>query len=350
MRTLLSAGFVLAIANTALAADPTDLPPNLRGDLGLGYSGSFSQAGLEEQDAVYGIRNVQRHDLALTGAFTVYTGVAVTLGLPVTLKQSITYPSAREMLIDPVSGSGEYVHGAAKDPTPTVNSKGLDGVWIGLALSPFREDFSHSLPLTARFDVALRTPSTSLYSSKRGVGSGGLGWKIGGAFSVVRGKADPYVSLSWTGEAKHKVDVVTLDDVDRGELSLKDPSHFDGVAGAELIALDKPTSGAKLAFDLHLATRYDTWGSRASGFWLPDTLESSKSIAVTASEHVSVGGGFAIKADFNKLVGLRMGVDGAWSTPQRIEHPYDVYTDTQSFSVGWNVGLVGRFRGKDDRK
>ncbi len=349
MRTLLSAGFLLAIANSALAADPTDLPPNLRGDLALGYAGSFSQAGLEEQGAVYGIRNVQRHDLALSGAFTVYTGVAITLGLPITVSQSITYPSARNMLLDPVSGSGEYVHGVTMDPTPTLKSKGLDGVWIGVALSPFREDFASSLPITARFDLALRTPSTSLYSTKRGVGSGGLGWKIGGAFSVIRGKADPYVSLSWTGEAKHKVDVVTLDDVDRGEIALKDASHFDGVAGSELIALHKP-NGAKLAFDLHLAASYYTWASHASGFWLPDTLESSKSIAVTASEHVTVGGGFAIKADFTKLVGLRMGVDGGWSTPSRVEHPYDVYTDTQSFNVGWNVGLVGRFRGKDDRK
>ena len=349
MRTLLSAGFVLAIANTALAADPTDLPPNLRGDLALGYAGSFSQAGLEEQGAVYGIRNLQRHDLALSGAFTVYTGVAVTLALPVTASQTITYPAARTMLLDPVSGSGEYVHGVAMDPTPTVKSKGLEGLWIGVALSPFREDFANSLPITARFDLALRTPSTSLYSSKRGVASGGLGWKIGGAFSVIRGKADPYVSLSWTGEAKRKVDVVTTDDVDRGEISLKDASHFDGVAGSELIALDKP-NGAKLAFDLHLAASYHAWGSHASGVWLPDTLESSKSIAVTTSEYVSVGGGFGVKADFTKLVGLRLGVDGAWNTPHRIEHPYDVYTDTQSFSVGWNVGLVGRFRGKDDRK
>lgn len=350
MRTLLSAVFGLAIANTANAADPTDLPPNLRGDVGLGYSGSFHQAGLEERGAVYGIRNVQRHDLALRGAFTVYTGVAITVGLPVALRQSITYPSARQMLLDPVSGGGQYTNGAPLDPTPSIVGRGLDGFWVGVALAPFREDYASTLPITTRFDLAFRTPAASLYSEKRGVGSGGVGWHIGGAFSVERGAANPYVSLAWTGEVQNKVDVVSPDGVARGEQALQDPSHFDGVAGAELIAAQNKASGMRVAIDLHVAASYATWGSHASGFWLPSTLESSKSVPVTESEHISVGGGLAVKADFNKLLGLRLGADGEWSTPHRIEHPYAVYTDTQSFGVTWSAAIVGRIRTKDDRR
>lgn len=337
---------------SAVAADVTDIAPNLRGDVRLVYRGALERAGLEEAGEVVGLRATTAHGLDTDIQFSVYQGIAVRIALPATLTQTIAFPAARTMVVDPVDGGGSMVGGLDLD-APDVKSSGLQGVWLGLGLAPFREDYRSGLPVNARFDIAVRTPGpkATLYGDKRGAAPGGAAIHLAGAFSVTRGVASPYTSLSWTAELPAaKGQVTTLDGVDRGRMELSGASRLDAVAGAELEVARNDARQMRVAIDLHGSIGYRGPSNVGSGFWLPDTLESGKGLPATESEYILAGAGVGLVADVNRFVGVRFGADGFWASPHRVEHLYAVRTDAQSWRMGWSVGVVGRIRTNEDRR
>ncbi len=345
---------LLALACTpyvAVAAEVTDVPPALRGDVHLDYTGSYEQVGLEEGTDTYGIRNTTRHDLGIRLEFSPYRGIIATIGLPITIQQQITFPAARQMLYEPITGEGSFTNGQPIEVDPLV-SGGLQGAWFGAAFVPFSEDYDRSLPVTARFDLAVRTGgrNQTLYSASRGAAPGGPALRIAGAFSTRQGIANPYLTIDYINELASDVgEVVDRDgNVWATDLSLKPGSRLDVIGGAELVAFEREETRSRLAIDLHLGIAYRSWEDRASGFWLPDVLEPSRSIAVTRGDYVVVRGGAGIDYHLNRWMGLRLGAEGRYFTPHTIESAYRVRTDGQSFQVAWNLGIVGRVRLKGD--
>lgn len=351
MRPLTCLLLAALVPGVALAADVTELPPNLRGDVRLRYDGNFQQVGLEEEGEVVGLRNVLHNDLTIVGEFAVYEGIALHLGFPIGLARSITYPSAREMLYEPGSDSGSYLNGDRLDPAPQINSGGLAGVWIGLAASPFREEWSKGLPITMRFDFAVRTPSASqtLYSEARGANPGGVATKLAAAFSVRKGFADPYVKLQWVHELPADVEVYAVDGTRPGTIRVNEGAKVDMIFGSEFIAWENTEKNHRIAVDLRAGFGYRAPAERASGFYLPSVLDATKGISVTQSEYIEFLGGLALDVHLSKYFGFRLGGDGRYVTPHRVEHPYNVRTDGRSFGSTWYVELVGRVRTKRDR-
>jgi hypothetical protein len=343
----------LALSADATAADVTDLAPKYRGDVRLRYDGLFQQVGLEEDDLTVGIRNFSRHDVTLRGEVSVLTGLGVTIALPITAQQRIWYPSAREMLFQPISGEGSYVDGPElpEDQRPDVRGKGVQGVWIGLAAQPFRQDYAKGFPLDARFDFAFRTPAPNgtLYGEKRGGAPGGWGILLSGAFSARRGPAEPYLRLSWQYETAVHADVLYPNGTTAKDVPIQPSSRVDARAGAELIALEKP-KGDRFAIDLWASFGYRSPETYPSGFWLPSVLPSSRGLGVVRGEYVIVGAGLGFQIDVTKWVGIRLGGEGQYFTPHRVENLYEVRTDAPSFQANWTAQLIGRIRTKDDRK
>ncbi|MCB9662641.1 MAG: hypothetical protein H6732_00860 [Alphaproteobacteria bacterium] len=354
MRRLLlptSLALLAGPARHAVAAEVTDLPPNLRADLHVAYGGLFDQAGLEEGDRTFGARDLVRHDVDLGLDFAVYTGLAVTIGVPITASQLIRFPAAREMLYEPASDTGSYQNGPAIDDPPEIRSGGSRGVWLGLAAAPFREDYARGLPLTSRLDLAFRIPlaGATLYGPGRGASPPGVGVRLGAAFSVVRGPANPYLRLAFTAELPGDIETVKPDGSTGPTLTLRDGHALDVGGGAELVVWQDPDQARRVAFDLHLGLGYRGPADTASGVFLPSVLERSTEVAVTRSEYLQLGGGLALDVETGRYLGFRLGADGWYHTPYRIEHPYAVRTDPQSFSVTWRLDLVGRIRLKGDR-
>ncbi len=348
---------------SARAAEVTDVPAPLRADLHVGYSGSLEQVGLQESDAfvfngddiefgdaIYGIRNTLRHDVGVRAEFTPYPGVVVTLGLPINASQRIAYPAAREMVYEPVSGDGSYERGQPIDATPVVSS-GLRGAWLGVALVPLHETFDKGLPVSVRFDVAARTPGagSSWYGPRRGDGAGAA-LRLGSAFSVRRGRGEPYVQLDYVREFPFTVPEVQGPDGDDigSEQRAKLPDLLDARVGVEAIVAEAADKGLRVAFDVALRFGYRGPSEVISGFWLPDVLPSTLGASVNSGDFIALGGALALDVHLNKWVGARLGVDGQWLTPRRVESPYPVRTDMQAFQLGWNVALVGRIRTKSD--
>lgn len=335
----------------SVAAEVTDLPPNLRGDIAVTYGGQFQQVGIAEDDLTLGIREWTQHDVTLGLTFTVYTGLAVTLSLPITASSDITYPSAREMLYEPVTGQGSYVNGLGLDTMPVSPSSGLQGAWIGLAGAPFRYDYAMSYPIDTRFDVSVRTPAPeqTRYGANRGASPGGAAVRLAGAFSVRRGPAEPYLKLAYTAELPADVAVTNLDGSDGGTVTVQAASALDATVGAELIALHDADMHHRVAIDLHMGFGYRSPEEVATGFWLPSVLPASQGLSITRGEYLLIRGGAALDVSITKFVGLRLGAEGQWLSPHTIEHPYPASTDPQSWGITWTAGLVGRIRLKDDR-
>lgn len=345
------------LASSAHAAEITDLPPNLRADVHVAYQGAFQQAGLAESspvdgtDLVYGVRNDLRHDLGLRAEFSPYTGVVITLGLPITASGQLSYPEARQMLFEPSDGIGSYRNGPELGSPPSFAYSGVQGVWIGAAFAPFSEDYARSLPITSRIDIGLRTgaPKQTLYASG-GASPGGLAFRMAAAFSVRRGRANPYAAVDWVQEfaavspVGHDLTASTAVD----EAEVKDPTRVDVKAGAELIALENDDRKSRVAVDVYATIGYRAFAQVASGYHLPSVLSTSRGRSVTTSEHLRFGGGAALDAHVNRWIGLRFGAEAAWRTPHRVESVYEVRTDAQTYDVGWSVALVGRVRTKKD--
>lgn len=363
VHALLTPWALLAATLPAGAAEVTDLPPKFRGDVHLRYSGDFQQVGIAEtavdgKDLTYAIRNTLRHDLGIRLEGAVWKGVAVTVGLPITIQQSIFYPSdangvpaAREMLYEPSTGIGSYANGQPF-AAPTYTSGGLQGAWFGVAAAPLHESYDFGIPVTARFDVGVRTPGarSTLYGQARGASPGGAAIRLAAAFSAQRGKANPYASFDFTHELPATVPEVYDNEghLLATDVEVRGDDRFDATLGAELIAVQKQGTDLRVAIDLYAGFGYRGWQDQASGFYLPDVLALSRDITVTRSEYMLARGGLALDWSFNRWVGLRLGAEGRYITPHRIENVYDAHTDPNSFEVGWSLGIVGRVRTKDD--
>lgn len=350
MRLLPSSLLITLLPAVAGAAEVTEVPPKWRADLHLAYTGSYQQVGLEEDGVTYAIRNTTRHEIPFRLEFAVYDGLAITLGLPGTAAQTITYPTAREMLFEPVTGQGSYRNGLALDPTPTIASGGFQGAWIGLAGQPFLAGGWGGIPLTARLDLAVRTPDPSgtLYSEARGDAPGGAALKLAAAFSAIRGPSEPYARLTYTHEFEAEVDVTGVDGSAVGPVLVKGPNVLEMRGGAELVAMHDAETLSRIAFDLYVGFRYVGPARQASGFWLPDVLDSGRSLSAVRSEYVEAFGGLIFDAHITKWIGLRAGAEGRYFSPHRVEHLYPVRTDPPSYGVMWTIGLTGKIRTKSD--
>ncbi|HMV68517.1 MAG TPA: hypothetical protein PKA64_16830 [Myxococcota bacterium] len=359
-----SIALTAGVATPARAAEVTDLPPKFRGDVHVAYGGSFQQVGIAESapdgtDRTFAVRNTVEHDLTFRLEGAVWKGVVVTLGLPITVQQRIFYPTdpatglpaAREMLYEPSVGVGSFANGQPF-AAPEYTSGGLQGAWIGVAVAPTSEHYRTSLPITSRLDLAVRTPGakSTLYGQSRGASPGGAAIRLAGAFSAERGKANPYTSFSWTHELPATVPEVYDNEghLLATDVAVRGDDKFDANLGAELVVREKPGTDLRVAIDVYAGFGYRGWQDMPSGFYLPDVLDISRGQTVTRSEYLLARGGLALDWAINRWAALRLGAEGRYITPHRIEDAYSAHTDPQSYEVGWTFGLVGRIRTKDD--
>lgn len=332
----------------APAAEVTDLPPRWRGDVHLAYDGRYEQVGLEEDERTWALRDHQAHVLGVAAEVAVWHGVALRLELPVQAAGRVSYPAARTMLFEPITGQGTFVDGDRIAEPFELAPSGVQGFWIGVAAAPFREDALRSLPVTSRLDLAVRTPGTTLYDAARGASPGGVAVRGTAAFSTERGPANPYARFGFQWEGPTEAAVTLPDGTAAGTVEVKGATTGEALLGAELVAW-KNDRWSRFAIDLHVGVGYRGPETYPSGFWLPSVLDATRGQAVTRTESVTVRVGGGLDVHMTRYVGLRLGGDYHWFTPHRVEHPYDARTDLQSFATTWTVALVGRIRLKDDR-
>lgn len=341
---------LLCLTSLAHAADVTELPPALRGDVRIGYGGQFFRGPLmEDGERVVGTRQ-QRHSVSVDLAFAVTNGLAVTAALDTVPSYRIGFTDdGRTMAYDPVENSGTYEGGNALTDPPEITAGGLSGLWLGVAAGPYGRWQERDDPYSWRFDVAARIPTgRTLYEGaddKRGVAPGSTGFRLAGAFATEQGFAEPYLRIAYQYEARAVVDIGDpVNGVTAPDATIQAPSTLDVRAGSELIFFQDREAGRRFALDLYLTTGYRTQSRGGSGVFLPSVIPQSRSIVVHTAEHLVGGGGLGLFLQPNKYVGVRVGADFTAYTPYRVEHPYSVYQGAGTHQVGVNAALIGHWR------
>lgn len=350
-----SPAVALLFAGTASAAEVTEMPPGLRGDVEVDYDGTIRSYGLEQDGAEWGRQSLTRHDLRFGAEFAPTDGVAVGVAVPYTAAMRIAYTDARQMHFDPVAESGTYVEGEPLASPPDIRASGGGGVWLGVAAAPFSERYRVGHLVSWRLDVAFRTPSSgkTLWTAQdgaRGAANGGSAWLLGAAFSTDHGVASPYLDFRLIREGRVTVDVVDEAGTTWATgLTFRPASRFDVTGGVEIVSSENAAAGHAMAFDLFTGFGYRSWADVPSGLFLPDVLEASREIVVTTGEHLVARAGLGIVLDVNPWVGLRVAGEFRYATPHRLEHVYGVRTSADSTEVGIQATFEGRVRTPSDR-
>ncbi len=337
------------LSGAASAADNTDLPPMLRADVEVGYSGNYETTSLEEDGLLVGRRNILAHDMWFKAQVGLYHGIALTVALPGSIDTTISYPSAYEMVFDPVTGTGSYRTAQPLQTDPTVGGNGLYGFWFGVAVSPTQASWARSLPVNTRLGFAARTPAATLYSDKRGVAPGGWGLRFEGDFSVPHKNAEPYMSVRLNYDLDATTDIVYDEGPDAsGVVAIEDADLSLGASlftriGGEIIAA-RSEKEAITKVDVHMALDYFSHSDRGSGFYLPDVLDASRTTIVTRGDYVRIAGGVGLIQEINRYLGIRVGTQVGYSLPHRVENVYPVRTGPDQIDVTWYARLVGRVR------
>ena len=372
----------LIFGSSALAADVTDFPPMLRGDLQVDYGGRLLSGSLEESERQsdgtikqwgYGRRNEQDHTVTIRGEFAAYHFIALNVGVETSVLRLNNFPGEgglvcaegygcdgpTMMQYDPVSETGSYRYGplmkdVGVDP-PEYRGSGMKGVWLGAALQPFAERFGRNHHVTWRLDFAYRTanPSGSFWTQdvngNRGAAEGGSAVKLGAAFSTDNGFANPYVAFTYLRENPVAIDYRDSDGTLWAQNLTIDPADkVDARGGVELVAVNNPLTGNRFAWDTWLGFGYRTWEDIPSGFLLANVLDQSKNDVVNHADHIVMYWGMGLDMHITKFVNFRVAGDIKYFTPHALESLYPVRSDYDTIEIGLNGSLDIRFRTADD--
>lgn len=322
-------------------ATVTELPPWLRGDIALHYGydrlgGHLTEAVLEtagateSADVEVGQRTISSHVVNVDAVFCPGPGVGITLGFPIHASDTVSFATSQAMVYDPSTGSGTMNSAQATDVGQTAKGSGLEGVWIGIAGTPFSETFERRKNRASwKIAGAIRTPNKDNFyvesDGKRGAGTGGLGVRLDNAFSTTIGGSQPYLTARYQANGKATLDVTDAD----GNVvptEYRAPREATIRFGSEFLAARNDEKDTNVRVDLHGVFDYTSWGTVPSGTYLPEVLDGTERVAVQQSESAALGGGLGFSFQPSRYFSLGFFGEVAYHLPQRIESPYPIYT------------------------
>jgi len=345
----------LLLASPAVAADETDLPPALRGDLGVGWRSDLASVGLAEDaprrgDSAIpvGRRREVAHLLAIQGTFAFVDGIALTGGVEHAPSTSYTFVNATRMLQDPATGQGSAAGGVPLTDPEGWRASGLVGWNLGVAFAPLSEHRDANAPLSWRLDLGFRSaPPRTLWeldeSGRGGAGPGGTTFRAGAAFSRQYPRSSPYLLSRWDIGTPRFIDSVDAWG-DPVAIQVDPGQRLEVAAGVELPLTPDSDSTVQANVDLSAGFLYQGGSRVRSGVLLPDVLPGSRSAAVQRAEHLGWHGSLAIELDLGEAARLRLWSRALWFLPYQVEHPYKIWTTAESLhgSLGAEVRLQWR--------
>ena len=352
VRTTIAFAAAALFAAPAQAAELTELPPWLRGDIVLDYSFQHLGGSLYEGAERVGSRSFEQHSVTYQGIFTAGPGVAVFFELPQHVSTRLAFPEANQMVFDPSTEQGTMIETEPIEGLDPLKGKGTDGLWLGVKGTPFSEAFeSRGNRATWLIEAALRTRSDNSFfepadGDQRGAGVGGGGTRLGMAFSTTRNAAQPYIAFRYT-RTRTLTDVTLYDENGDSIGSGFELSPADTLCirtGTEIVAHDNPEAHSRFAIDLRLGFGYSTWQSMPSGLYLPSVLSTSREVPATESEYTWASAGVGFYHQAFEYMKWKLVADATYLAPHQIEHHYPIMTgaDTVDITVGGGIEIMIR--------
>lgn len=327
----------------ALAADVTEVPPLLRGDISVGYAADLSRGSLVEPvngtDVNVGKAIHEAHQIHVGATFGVAPGAAVYIDIPTWIVDRWTYQDASQVVFDPTREVGSMASGDPLDEDVVLSGSGAGGVWLGARGTPFSEQFAkRGNRSTWLLDVGFRTrDSTNFYTvdgDTRGAGNGSGAFRLTNAFSTTKGQSEPWLQATWTRQGTTAV----------GGLEVDNANQLAVRTGVEVTTFHNPVTDARFAMDFRMGFAYNAWADVPSGVYLPSVMESTAGDLVTMSEYSTVSGGLGLFWQMFQYGRVDLFADATYILPHRVEHPYPVYTGFDTFGVTAGAKLTALIR------
>lgn len=347
----------LALSLTATAAEVTELPPHLRGDVSVGYGVTVVPDTLREGKTQVGSRRSIDHMLHYGVRFGVLDMLALELELPHAASSRIRFSNASQMAYDPVADAGT-MKGTDEIKDTERHGIGAEGMWVRVLGTPLSEDVyaSRGDQITWLMGLGYQFKNETAFwnrneSGQRGAGPISPALEIQSFWSTQNNMTEPYLGVVWTKrfatqtETRNSNGIVT-----ETNLELQDPSTLDIQTGMEIeLWSDEDWAnglGTEIAIDLSGIFSYQTAGTVLSGIALPSVLSITEGQPVSQSEGSSLWGAAGVRWRIIRY--LDWTINSALGAPlgRRLEHPYDVSTSAKG-KLGWGIGTEFTFRMRD---
>lgn len=331
----------------AKAVEVTDIPQALRGDVSISYDGLFGRQSLVDGGVDAGLRSTRAHDLTVTAEFAPVDGISFFASIPTNLSTVVQFPEAYTMVVDPVTGDGQYMTSEPLTSPPDYRGNGGRGLWFGFGFAPYSEQFKRSSQLTWRLNLAARTRASQSFwdvvDGQRGANIGGAAYRISGAFSANNGTTRPFMNVDWTLETRRSVQVEVNNET--FELQVKPGSRIWIKTGLEIPFKQVDTSEKVESYiEWNMGFGYRSWREYPSGIYLPNVLPSSQSISVTQTDALLGATGLFLGVRVPHYFQWRTGVQVLYETPHLIEDVYNVKTGADSYTIHFHTGFSVGYR------
>lgn len=329
---------------SASAAEVTELPPFLRGDVSVGYNLGLLTGSMREGDGTVGRLGAEDHVLRLGAAFGVAPGAAIYAELPIYVQQRVVFNDTYTMAFDPNQDLGSLAYGDLVDGSVVRSGSGAGGAWLGAKGTPFTEALwpLRNNRATWLIDVGVRLPdATSFWAEDwssgeptRGAGPGAAAFRLTNAFSTTKGVSQPYMRVTWLRQGATSVDLYSSS----GELVTADAQitpadSLDVLTGVQVRTFENPTSGAAFDLDFRLGFNYMGPAELPSGVYLPSVLPNTEGLAISRSEYSSASVGLGFYWRMFKYLKLDVVGDVAYVMPHTLEHAYAVRTGPDTLNI-----------------
>jgi len=324
---------LIAFTSLASAADVTDMPSNLRGDVSFSYEYSQQWSKLMEASETVGEVAEASGIINLEGEFSVYNSISLTFALPMWVNHSISWANPRTMAWDPIEDSGSMLYGTPiEDGVEPHSGSGLGGASFGLRVSPVSEARGAKASWVIGLSQQLRDNSNIFTGSgeEAGAGYGAGATSITNAFSTTFGNSNPYIELRWDRRGLHTADGIDTETGEAGSVELASGNSASFVSGVEFITTSSANNQSWFRTDIWGGARYNAWSEVPSGTYLPNVLGSTEDSTVVSGEYIEyslgLGGHWRVLPTMQIDLSLELGTN----SPIQLESAYPIYTSAIS--------------------
>ena len=335
---------LIAFTSLASAADVTDMPSNLRGDISISFEHSQQWSGLVEASEPVGSVNESSNQLYFEGEFAVHDWVSIDFALPMWLGQEISWTDPRTMAWDPTGDVGSMRYGSVIEEgvEPRAGS-GLGGASFGVRVSPISETRGAKASWVVGFSYQLMDDSNMFTGGPDDLGAGdGAGvTSITNAFSTSLGSSMPYIVLRWDNRGDHAASGIDPDTGEAGLVNMSSGSSASFVSGIELMSSSSANGQSWFKTDLWGGAEYHGWSEVPSGTYLPSVLSGQEGSTVVSSEYVAYTLGLGGHWRALPTMQVDMRVEFGTNSPIQLESAYPISTGTLSPKI--TAGIEATF-------
>ena len=335
---------LIAFTSLASAADVTDMPSNLRGDVSIAFEHSQQWSELMEASESVGAVNESSNQLYFAGEFAAQDWISVNFALPMWLGQEISWTDPRTMAWDPTEDSGSMRYGTLiEDGVEPRAGSGLGGASFGVRVSPVSEARGAKASWVMEFSHQLKDDSNMFTGGPDELGAGhGAGvTSITNAFSTTLGVSAPYIVLRWDNRGDRMASGVDPETGEAGLIEMSSGSSASFVSGIELTSSSSANGQSWFKTDLWGGAEYNGWSEIPSGTYLPNVLSGEEGSTVIISEYVAYSLGLGGHWRALPTMQIDLSVEFGTNSPIQLESAYPIATGTISPKI--SAGIEATF-------